>query len=429
MSLHERQEAMENINKKHLHLLDKTKSIFIATFAHFENAQRMRNNGMVEPMLSFFVPRVQSVHMVIQPHPGSDRVNPEVELYENSNLRKKFTLHPIFYLPVYLLCILPSKRKIRLSYKIRDILSVLLVAFGQRKQYDFFIGLEAVNVLAGMVLKKLGIVKKTIYYVSDYSPTRFQNKWFNYFYVWLDRFALLNSDYAWDVSPAMIKGRIEAGLAPSEAYRAIHVPNGLFPSQIQSLPVGKRNKYDLVYMGILESDMGPDLAIRSLREVRRKFPKARLHMIGGPKKDLEDMKRLAARLGISNAVIFYGFVSDDAKMAEIVRNCYIGLAPYRAFRHSKRWYGDAGKIRQYTASGLPVVTTNVPPLGKYIVEKGAGIMTKDTVESFSDGIIKLLSDDELYKKLSAAAENISKDNTWENVYTTALRDMEKMNKI
>lgn len=428
MFLRVKQKPMEN-NKKNLHSLDKTKSILIATFSHFENGQRMRNNGMIESLLSFFVPKMKCVDIVIQPHPGSDRVNPEVELYENSNLQKKFTLHPIFYLPVYLLCILPSKQKIRLSYKIRDVLSVLLIAFRQRKQYDFFIGLEAVNLLAGMILKKLGVVKKTIYYVSDYSPTRFQNKWFNSFYVLLDRFVLMHADYTWDVSSAMIKGRIEAGLAPTEAYRSIHVSNGLFPSQIQSLPIGKRNKYDLVYMGILESDMGPDLAIKSLREVRKKYPKARLHMIGGPNKDLEDMKRLAAKLKVGNAVIFYGFVPSDTKMAEIVRNCYIGLAPYRAFSHSKRWYGDAGKIRQYMASGLPVVTTHVPPLGKYIVEKGAGIMTKDTLKSFSDGIIKLLSDDELCKKLSAVAENISKDNTWENVYAKAFKDMEKMDRV
>ena len=139
-------------------------------------------------------------------------------------------------------------------------------------------------------------------------------------------------------------------------------------------------------------------------------------------------KRLAARLKLGNAVIFYGFVPDDARMAEIIRNCYIGLAPYRAFPHSKRWYGDAGKIRQYIASGLPVVATNVPPLGKYIVEKGAGIMTEDTVESFSDGIVKLLSDDRLYKELSVAAEKISRDNTWENAYSKAFRDMERMDR-
>ena len=53
-------------------------------------------------------------------------------------------------------------------------------------------------------------------------------------------------------------------------------------------------------------------------------------------------------------------------------------------------------------------------------------MTKDTVRSFSDGILRLLSDDALYEKLKRGAIRVSRDNTWENVYTKALEDMEKM---
>ncbi len=179
-------------------------------------------------------------------------------------------------------------------------------------------------------------------------------------------------------------------------------------------------------MGILEPDMGPDLAIKSLGEIVKQYPKTKLHIVGGAEKDLKVMKNLAQKLNIDSAVIFYGFVQDNNKMAEIVRSCYIGLAPYRAFPHSKRWYGDAGKIRQYIASGLPVVTTHVPPLGRDIVAKGAGVMTKDTVEDFSKGIITLLSDEKLYKKLARVAEKISKNNTWENVYAQAFKDMKNL---
>lgn len=413
----------KNKEKKNDNLLNKKSSVFIATFAHYENGQRMSNNGMVEPMLSFFVPKVRRVDMVIQPHPGSDRISPEVELYENGALKKKFNIHPFFYLPVYLLCLFPNKRKIRFSYKMRDLLLVLIIAISQKKQYDFFIGLEVINLFAGLILKKLHVVKSTIYYVSDYSPRRFKNKWFNAFYVRLDRFALGHADYTWDVSSAMQKGRIEAGLSTEKSYRVVHVPNGLFLSQIASLPIAQRNKYDLIYMGILEPDMGPDLAIGALKEVIKRNPRARLHIIGGPKKDLDRMIALSKKLKLGKAVIFYGFVPDNTKMAKIVRSCYIGLAPYRAFPYSKRWYGDAGKIRQYMASGLPVVTTHVPPLGRYVVERGAGILTKDTVKDFAEGIQKLLSDRKLYEKLAYVARKLGEENTWENSYKKAFMDM------
>jgi len=324
------------------------------------------------------------------------------------------------------MCKLPSKKETRISYKLRDFVSVFLVALRERKKTDLFIGLESINALAGIILRKFGQVKTVVYYVSDYSPARYKNKAFNAIYVWLDRFCVTHADFTWDVSLAMQKGRHESGLPKNRKYKVIHVPNGLYPSQIKSLPVHKRKKYNLVYMGILRPDMGSGLAIKAFARVIRVYPKARLHVIGGSQKDMSTYKALARRLHLEKSIQFYGFVHDNNEMAQIIRNCYIGLAPYRAFSDSIRWYADAGKIRQYTASGLPVVTTHVPPLGQYIVQKGAGIMTTDTAKSFSDGIMRLLSDTKLYKSLSEGAKKVSKNNTWENVYTKTLQTMQKL---
>ncbi len=314
----------------------------------------------------------------------------------------------------------------RISHKLRDFFSVIFIGLTQKDKYELFIGLEAVNAIAGIILRKIGKVETVVYYVSDYSPNRFSKfgrKRLNSLYLWLDRFCVEHADFTWDVSSAMQKGRLKNGLNPKRKYRVINAANGLFPSQIKSLPISQRIPYSLVYLGTLGSDFGVELAIEAFKEVKSKYKKAILRIIGGGK-ELPILNRLVRKLELEKSVIFYGYIEDNNEAARIVRTSYIGLAPYRAFPESIRWYGDAGKIRQYVASGLPVVTTHVPPLGKYIVEKGAGIMTKDTVESFSNGIVKLLSDDELYIKLSVAAEKISKDNTWENVYTKAFNDME-----
>jgi len=401
-------------------------SVFFATFSRYEKDQRLPTNGMVEPILSFFLPKVSKILLLDAPHIISDTIHPIVEVYESGKLSRRFSISKFFYLPIYLWCRVPSNKETRISFKVRDFFSVLFLAFQQRDRYDLFIGLEAIYTIAGFILKKFGVVKHVIYYVSDYSPRRFENKLFNTLYIQLDRFCLLHADYTWDVSLAIQKGRYEAGLPSVGNYRVVHVPNGLFPFQIKSLPIKKRNRNDLVYMGILELDMGPDLAIRSLAAVRKHYPKTRLHIIGGPERHIKVMKELVGALHLEQSVLFHGFIPSFEKMAQRVRECYIGLAPYRSFPDSKRWYGDAGKIRQYTAVGLPIVTTHVPPLGRYIVEKGAGIMTKDTVKSFSDGILRLLSDDVLYEKLSTGATKVSHDNTWENVYAKAFDDMRSL---
>ena len=407
------------------------KSVFIATFSQYEKGVRMPRNGMVEPMLSFFLPKVKNLFLLDQPHPISDTINPIVEIYKEGELKKKFYISPLFYLPIYLFCKIRSKGQIRISYKLRDFFSVIFSAFKIGGKYDLFIGLEAINLLAGLLLKKMGRVKTVVYYVSDYSPTRFGKTLSNSIYLALDRFCVKHADFTWDVSPAMKKGRIEAGLSERDMKRVLHVPNGLFPSQIKSLPISKRIPNSLVYMGTLHSEFGLDLAIDALKEVKKKIHDVTLHIIGGGEGFVR-LKKLVKKLNMENSVTFYGFVKDNNEMSKIVRSFYVGLAPYRMYDNESRWYGwygDAGKIRQYMASGLPVITTHVPPLGKYIVEKGAGIMTKDTIESFSEGIVKLLSDDKLYRRLSIAAEKISKDNTWENVYSKAIKDMETMNRI
>lgn len=405
-------------------------SVFIATFSLYEKNKRLPKNGMVEPMLSFFLPKVKTLLLLDQPHLTSDTIDPFIEKYKNGNLTRKYRLSKFLYLPIYLYCKLERSGLTRISYKLRDFFSVIFIGLTQKKKYDLFIGLEGINALAGIILKRIGKIETVVYYVSDYSPNRFSKfgrKRLNSLYLWLDRFCVENADFTWDVSSAMQEGRLKNGLDPKKKYRVIHAANGLFSSQIKSLPVSQRTPDSLVYLGTLEPDFGVELAVKALKEIKDTVPKVTLRIIGGGK-ELPSLKRLVERLELENSVNFYGFIEDNDKVAEIVRTSYIGVAPYRAFPESIRWYGDAGKIRQYIAAGLPVITTHVPPLGRLIVKEGAGLITKDTIKSFSDGIIQLLSDKDLYNNFVTAAKKISKNNTWENAYANAFKAMEALDK-
>lgn len=405
------------------HIINKNTSVFFATFAPYENNKRLPTNGMVEPLMSFLLPKIKRLLIIVQPHPGSDRINPIVETYEDNLLKKHYEISPFLYLPIFLICKLRNTNRTHSSFKIRDLLSVIITGLSYDKTFSYFIGLECVNTLGGIILKKLGKVNKVIYYVSDYSPIRFGNSLFNSIYLWLDRFCAMHSDYIWDVSIAMQPARIKAGLNSNQSAPEMHVPNALFPSQIAYLPISKRIPYSLVYMGTLGYENGPDLAIETFTEIRRKFHKAKLHIIGGGKANLERLKKLVEKLHLTDSVIFYGFVVDNNKMAEIVRKCYVALAPYRAIKKSVRWYADATKIRQYLASGLPVITTHVPPLGKQIVDAGAGILIRDNKKDLYKAVDKIFSDSAFYEKLQKKAVELSKDNTWENVYTKAFKEL------
>lgn len=406
-------------------MLNSDSSVFFATFAPYENNKRLPTNGMVEPILSFLLPKVKKLLIIIQPHPGSDRIAPMVEIYEKNRLKKHYTISALYYFPIYLICRMQNTVKTHISFKLRDLFSVLITGFSQKNRYDFFIGLEGINVLGGIILKRLGKVRTVIYYVSDYSPMRFGNSLFNTFYLWLDRFCATNSDFVWDVSAAMQPARIKAGLDSKKSAPNIHVPNGLFPTQISPLAINKRIPYSLVFLGTLGFENGPDLAIESLLLIKNKYPKVKLHIVGGGRENLNRLKSLVKKLQLKDSVVFYGFVVNNDEMAGIIRKCYIAVAPYRVIKNSVRWYADATKIRQYIASGLPVVTTKVPPLGREIVRKGAGLLIEDSKEDFAFASMKLFADTTLYSRLAEKAIDLSKGNTWENIYKKAFKDMEK----
>lgn len=404
-------------------MVNENTSVFFATFAPYENKKRLPTNGMVEPMLSFLLPRIKKTLIIIQPHPGSDRITPIIEVYRRTRFLRRKLISPFYYLPVYLICKFRNTDKTHISFKLRDLFSVILTGIGEKTVFDYFIGMESINTLGGIILKKLGKVKKVIYYVSDYSPNRFGKTFFNSLYLWLDRFCAIQADYIWDVSPAMHPARIKAGLDPKKSAPNILVPNALFPSQISSLPISKRIPYSLVYLGTLGYENGSDLAIESLPAIIKKYPKATLHIIGGGRDNLNRLKNLVDKLKLRESVAFYGFVIDNNEMASIIRKCYIALAPYRALKNSVRWYADATKIRQYLACGLPVITTHIPPLGKQIVSQDAGLLIKDTKEDLVKAVTKIFSDSKLYGQLQKKAVELSKDNIWDNVYAQAFRQL------
>lgn len=400
----------------------KKPNVLFATFSPWHNNKRLPTNGMIEPILSFFLPKTEGFLMIDEPHPGSDRLIPLIEIYRRGKLVKK--TRP-FFLVYFLYPLLWARNSVgtRIPFKIRDFLTVFEVGLRSREKFDLFIGLESINAIAGIVLKKLGIVKTVIYYVSDYSPTRYKRGWFNQIYLYLDKLAAMHADFIWDVSPAIMPARIKAGLDKNKAAPVIHVPNALFPKQINYLPESKILPNTLIFAGTLGEENGPDLAIETLKIVAEKVSDAKLHIFGGGDSDIKRLTTLAQKLNLKDGVVFHGFVSDQIKLSNEIAKYAVGLAPYKAIPGSPRWWADATKIRLYLAAGLPVITTQVPPLGKEIEKDKAGIIAKDNPKDQANAIKKLLTDKVLYKQMRKNAIQRARNNTWYNTYSQALKKM------
>ena len=180
----------------------------------------------------------------------------------------------------------------------------------------------------------------------------------------LDRLTIAHVDYIWDVSLAMMPARIKVGLNPKYANKVVHVPNAMYPEQINYLPFEKTEEFSLIFAGTLGPENGPDIAIESMKQVYLRYPQVKLHIYGGGENDLKRLNKLTEKLNLQKYVIFHGFVTDQIKLSNEIRKYRIGLATYKAIPGSPRWWADATKIRLYLAAGLPTITTQVPPLGK-----------------------------------------------------------------
>ena len=403
--------------------MEKFQAVLVATFSPWKEGKRLPTNGMVEPFISYFSKRTKEFVLIDQPHPGSDILMPRIEIYNKGKFIKttKNTfllsiLHPILSLT--------NIHKTQISFKLRDFLSVVDFVINSKHKFNLFIGFESVNALAGVVLKKMGKIDKVVYYVSDFSPKRYKNKWFNSFYLLLDKLAATYADATWNVSMAMPEARKKLGYNMKKLSPQLFAPNAFFKNEIKSLPFEKTKPYSLIYAGTLGLENGPDLAIESMPRIIAKFPKATLTIAGkGRKEDEVYLKKLIQKLKLEKNINFVGFIPTNKELLSLVREHWLSIAPYKAIPNSVRWYADAVKIRMSMACSLPVVTTQVPPNGKLAQDVGAGVITKDNSKDLSRAIINIFSNKQLYLKMRNAAILAAKENTWNNSYSNALKEM------
>ena len=414
---------MASLNKT----LFKNKKVLVATFSPWIGGRRLPTNGSFEPLRDYFKIRVKKLVMIDQVMAGSETVMPKIEIYQKDQKSQTVSSSPGLYL---LYPLLKFKKPIDtpIIFKIRDFFSVVDWCLRDRSRYDYFIGLESVNALAGILMKKFGFIRNVIYYISDYAPDRYRKKWFNHLYLALDRFCAVHADFIWDVSRAMQPARIKAGLNKTKSAQVIHVPNGLFPDQLGILPPGKIIPFSLVYFGTLGEINGVELVLEAMPHILKKYPRTIFHVIGGPEIEIRRLKKKMAELKLSEKVRFYGFIQDNSEVSAILRKFKVSIVPYPDIPGSPRLYADANKIRAYAGAGLPIVTTYVPPLGRVAARRGAAILVNDKAEDIARAVIKIFSTEKLYLKLRKASIDFARGSLWENSFDRAFADMMKINK-
>ena len=155
-------------------------------------------------------------------------------------------------------------------------------------------------------------------------------------------------------------------------------------------PALKRGKpYLLSYVGVMGPQDGVDHAIRALAALKRR--RGDWHaVLMGDGEVLDEMRELAAELGLADEVEFTGWVEHDT-VARVLSTSDVCLAP-----DPKNLLNDVSsmiKISEYMAMGRPMVSDDLRE-SRVGAGDAAVVATADDVEAFAARVDELLDDPE-----------------------------------
>jgi len=367
---------------------DRTRALVVSHFL----IDPLVNAASSTSIRNFLLKKVKQVTQIEQPFAESKETKVSILVYEDGRIKKSIKMTTV-------------KKPTFLVYVINPIILVSL-KLRHFSRYDVCIACDNLSFISMLPFRKLGIIKRLIYYSVDYVEERFQNKILNTIYHVADRLACKHSDVNWVVVKEQINGRKKNGVVIETCSPFEIVPIGFRNSEIDILPLSKIDSNLLIFVGGLRPSAGPQIAISSLNYLQKKFPKIKLAIIGGGSYQ-EHLKILAKELGVEKRVKFYGFVKSHKKLVKIITRGAVGLAPYTQTKNSISYKSDPGKIKLYLACGLPVVTTKIATSGKVLEKKGAGIIAEFDEKGLSESVIYLLSNNKTYKKYRNDAEKLS----------------------
>lgn len=376
----------------------------ILILSHFYK-RTTKGGGPPQEIRDYFLSKVKKIYYIEHPFPYANDHRSSMTVYENGKVKKRIFVPAIIGPQIF--------------FYLYDIFITLYFLILAKTKFDLCIALDNLNTVSVLPFKKLGIIKKLLFYTIDYNPQRFENKMLNNIYHFLDRLACYNVDKIWILSKRMVTARKKNKVDSKKSAKSVLLPMGANLSRIKILPLERINRYQMVYAGHLLEKQGVQIILETLPKIILKIPKLKLVVVGQGEYG-QKLKVLSKKLNITKHVEFVGFVKNHVALERILCKSAIGIAPYVPTSNNYTFFTDPGKPKLYLGCGLPIVITDVPAIAKVIQEKKAGLIVRYETESIAKALTTLLTNNKLYGEYRKNAIELSKNYDTNSLINKAL---------
>ena len=291
-----------------------------------------------------------------------------LSIYRDGELQKTYSLFQLPNFSKFVFLLIPLRSLITFF----EIILYSIWLAKKFKRVDMYFTVNAFTAWIGGILKTMGVVHKTIFWVWDYYPPIHENKFImlmRYIYWQFDKISS-HSDVVAFVNQRLLKLRRDIGIYDKNSKYPI-VPIGA-----DKIPfsMDKKSRAGLVFgfIGVLKKSQGVDLIFDNATALVKEFGHIQYEIVGsGP--DEGYLKKRAKKSRIKTK--FYGYLEGDS-YNDVLRKCTIGIATYTPEASNVSQYGDPGKVKRYLSLGIPIITTNVIEFAEEIEKSGAGVIVE-----------------------------------------------------
>lgn len=285
-----------------------------------------------------------------------------------------------------------------LIHYIKDIIYSFIWCGFKSSKYDIYVGLNPLNALVGIILRKIGKVRRVVYYSIDYFPKRFEHSLMNKIYHNIDKLCVKFADETWNVSPNMVTSRQEYHHDQSLVGKQFTVPIVAWVKNINRKKLNEIDKNKLVFIGLLDRSSGVELIIKALPKIIKKIKDIKVEVIGGGP-GLPLLKNLARRLKVYSRIIFHDWVTDRKKVEDLISRAAVGLVLFdNKIFGTEIKNADPMKIKDYMSLGLTIISTDAILTADEIEKSRSGIIIHYNEDELVDAVVKLLGNDKFLQK-------------------------------